>query len=164
MQEVWEQELINAISAATPWCGVLPYPERPEQYFLKHQVGEVLVRYERTKYSEGDAEQVFQPSDVQMELILVFRRLRGKEAGAQGLYYTTTELRNALYGERLTNATSGIQFVQEDMLGEHNGVWQYGIKLGFKSILVKGAESEYPAPTELDLTLEQHEYNFSGTE
>lgn len=135
MEELWEGGIIEALQQDVSWCGVLPYPERPQEYFLKHKVGEILVRYEGSRYGAGDAEQVYQPKDVQVELVLVWRRLRGKEAGAQGLYHTLGHVRQALYNLRLANAASGMQLVQEDMLGENQGVWQYGMKWTFKAIM-----------------------------
>lgn len=142
MKEQWEQDIISKLKQFIEWAGVLPYPERPTNYFVKHGVGEILVRYERTRYSEGDAPQYYQNCTVHVELIFVWRRLRGKDAGAQGLYYTVDAVRDCLYGFKPSYSSSGIQFNEEEMIGENNGIWQYGMKINFGSVYVKTADLE----------------------
>jgi hypothetical protein len=129
-------------------AGVLLYPERPDSYFVKHNIGEILVRFEGTKYAGGDAPQSFQNCDVSVELVFVFRRLRGKESGAVGLYEMVQTVRDCLYNYRLPQATqsmSGLQFASEDMLGESNGVWYYSLKMGFKAAFIPKTDNQTTA-------------------
>ena len=163
MEQQWEEGIIKKLTEQIEWCGVLPYPERPANYFVKHGVGEILVRYENARYSAGDAPQYYQNREVFIELVFVWRRLRGKEEGSQGLYFTVDAVRDALYGYRLPYSSSCIQFIQEDMIGEDKGIWQYGMKFSFKSVYVAPEkESGIPAQT-ITVTTESHECSASSS-
>lgn len=164
MQQNWEDSIIERLTQKIEWCGVLPYPERPANYFLKHNLGEILVRYDGTKYNPGDATEHFQERNVSMELVFVFRNLRGKEQGVNGLYHAIDAVRDALYMYKLPYSTSGVQFVSEDMIGEDKGIWQYSMKLSFKSVYVAPVKQDLQISVAEQITVisEGHGCTFSG--
>lgn len=132
MNAQWEGEIIASLSSSLNNCAVREYPEKPKDYFLKHPVGEVLVRYDGTTFGDSDVSESSQEMEVRIELILVFKNLRNNT----GLYATMNDIRNSLFGKRLTNSISGIQFEREDLIGEEKGVWEMGLKLKFKAYFV----------------------------
>lgn len=162
MQQQWEEDIVNTLAQAISWAGVLPYPEKPSGYFLKHNLGEILVRYDNTQYSEADAPQAYQNRKITVEILFVFRRLRGKERGSEGLYFTMDKVKDVLYNHKLPYASSGIQFESENLIGEDKGIWQYGMKIGFKSVYVATCQDEVKA-TIINPTMINHGCVISST-
>ena len=133
MIEAWESEIITLLNDNLNDCAVKEYPEKPKNYLLKHKTGEILVRYDGTKYSQVDLSEAYQEREVTVELIFCYRRLRGNG----GLYAQMENVRNLLYGHKLVNAYSGIQFDREELIGEDGqGVWEMGLKLKFKALFI----------------------------
>lgn len=132
MKEVWEKEIIDWLEQKIDFCGIRQYPDVPKDYFLKHKTGEVLVRYDSTKWDQKDVSNSYQEGKVRVELILVFRKLRGNN----GLYDTSSLIKEALYNKRPTGSINGMQFESEDLISEEDGIWQYGIKIVFPCLWV----------------------------
>jgi hypothetical protein len=153
MQEQIENQLIHWLSSTIDYCGIRLYPDKPMDYFLKHNIGEILVRYDSTKWKSSEITTNSQEGIVKCELILVFRKLRGN----QGLYHTINHIRNAIYGKKITNSTSPIQFDTEDLIGEEKGIWQYGIKISFGVVFVAQMPEyvEIEVAKEISLTINQ---------
>lgn len=149
MNAVWESEIIDSLSSSLNNCAVREYPEKPKDYFLKHPVGEVLVRYDGTSFSEMDITESYQDMEVRIELILAFKNLRNNT----GLYSVMNEIRNVLFGKRLTNSTSGIQFEREDLIGEEKGVWEMGLKIKFNAVFVPTTTAANNPATNIGITL-----------
>lgn len=133
MIEAWETEIIALLNDNLNDCSAKEYPDKPDNYMLKHKTGEILVRYDGTRYSQTDLSEAYQEREVAVELVFYYRRLRGNG----GLYGQMENVRNLLYGYKLQNAYSGIQFDREDLIGENSqGVWAMGLKLKFKALFV----------------------------
>lgn len=154
MTEQWENEIIQLLQTNIQNCGVKAYPETPKNYKPKHSVGEILVRYDYSKYSQTDISQSYQEREVNMELVLYYRRLRGKT----GLYPVMENVKQILYGKRLTNTTSGIQFEREDLIGEDNGIWAFGMRFKFNAIFSGATPSRTATPSGgLDINIDSGE-------
>lgn len=109
------------------------YPNDPAAYFLKDKVGEVLVRYMGCDYQEADAALRAQQRKVYMELVLVYRQLHH----TQGIYTVAAVLARHLLGYRVNDAAGGIVFDKEELLGEHQGIWQWRMSCYFTDYLIR---------------------------
>lgn len=105
------------------------YPENPDSYTPNAYPGEVLVRYTGLKPSRRDLSIVSVDHLHNVELVFVGQQLRGID----GLYTWLDAVRRHLDGLTLPEATGYLEFVSEDFLDEHNGVWQFGQKWQLKT-------------------------------
>ncbi|MDA8449835.1 Gp37 family protein [Acidovorax sp. GBBC 3332] len=116
------------------------FPEQPEKYRLNHPVGAILVGYGGSRYDRAsDAQGVMvQGRDVAVTLTVIVRQLNGRD-GAVALL---DEVRRAVLGFRMPNATDGLRAIKDDFLGQVAGLWQYALDLAAPSLVVEDRDEE----------------------
>ena len=118
---------------------IKPYPETPKDYYLKHVIGETLVIYRGAKYDQFEMLSNYQQGLGTIEILLVFRSLRGH----QGLYQYAYLIKKALLGWS-SDAFEKLTIESEDLLGEEKGIWQFGMKFNTKVLeMMEQTEEEW---------------------
>lgn len=116
-----EAAILDRLRTQIPDVAVDAYPDRPEQYQLKHAVGACLVRYAESQFTEPDrTDVVIQAQRITMEVVTQVRNLRD-HGGMLALLHT---VRQALTGFRIPGA-SACYPVSEAFEDYVDGVWQY---------------------------------------
>ncbi len=123
-----ENAIIMRLQAQVTTVPTEGFPEKPEQYKLRHKDGVLLVSYSGSKYSQpSQGNAVVQDRRLEWDIILVFRHLREHT----GAYDILDAVRTALTGHILSAEYTGMYPVQEQFISEVSGIWQYGITFAF---------------------------------
>ena len=123
-----ENAIILRLQAQVTTVPTEGFPEKPEQYQLKHKSGVLLVSYAGSKYSQpSQGNAVVQDRRQEWDIVLVFRNLREHT----GAYDILDSVRSALTGYVLSAEYTGMYPVREEFISEVSGIWQYGITFAF---------------------------------
>lgn len=115
-----ETALAARIADKLPALAAEEFPERPDDYRFSHNLGVALVRYSGTTFHEvRDIGVIFQESQVEFEIVLIMKRLRG----GSGLYNYLDAVRLALTGYRIPGTAKFWPVKTADPIQEQ-GIWQ----------------------------------------
>ncbi|WP_248915860.1 Gp37 family protein [Pseudomonas moorei] len=98
------------------------FPENPAQYRLNHPRGAVLLAYGKSTFGGSEAtDAMFQQRHLVIRLTLVFRQLHGKD----GVISYLDRIRSCLTGWYAPHCDAACRPLNEQFIGQMNGVWQY---------------------------------------
>lgn len=133
------RQALTREGAAHPVVDLLPWPGRPEEYRLVHQVGALLVMYRGGKFPQRVG-LVEWPAE--FELGLLVRNLRTHQARAgspdvgTGAYDLLEACRVALAGFELPGAAGPAYVTAENYTGHREGVWAYSVRVSVPMVSV----------------------------
>ncbi len=133
-----EIKIIKRLEEKVNSLKVEGYPDDPAGYILKHKNGALLVRYQRSVYSEPRSATVDQKQTCEFDITIITKNLR-TNTGA----YTYLEIvKSALTGHRINlqlNPALAPDYVRlypvrDGFILENKGVWYYGITFALNTI------------------------------
>ncbi len=135
-----ETAIVGRLAAAMPGIRVEAFPEKPEEYTLKHARGAVLVGYGRSAYGKPEAlGAIVQERRLEFDITILARDLR--EHG--GAYGYLDAARVALTGFRPAGARK-LHPVRDRFLGVRGGVWRYAITMATAAPAMEADEAGQP--------------------
>lgn len=126
------RQALTRAGQAHPVVELAPWPGRPEDYRMTHQVGALLVMYRGGKFPQKTG-LVEWPAE--FELGLMVRNLRTHQArpgspdDGTGAYDLLEAARVALAGFELPSAAGPAFVTAETFTGRREGVWGYSMRV-----------------------------------
>lgn len=132
-----EKLLVERLQGYLEDVDVLPYPNKPDGYYLKHAVGEVLVKYSGSEF-ENPAFGNSQDAELNIDIVLVFRDLNS-ESGS--IYAYLHKIKQSLMGWNC-DLCGSFRVQKEEILVYDNGIWQASIVAKAKYVEVIEEQDE----------------------
>ena len=128
------EDYLARLKASHPQLSVIPTPDKPSSYALRHSIGELLVQYASSDYVDpatagGDyigapLRDLPQRRRLNIQITVVVKSL----SGAHGATEVLSTVRNSLKKFRPRHCLTQVYFTGEGFLSENQGVWHYGLK------------------------------------
>jgi hypothetical protein len=120
-----ERGILERLEERVPGLSVEAYPDKPDSYRLRHQVGALLVAYRGARYSAPqDVWDAVQERELSFDVHVVVRSL----SGHRGAYEHLEAVRVALSGHRVEGFTP-LAARGEAFLGYGEGVWAFAVSV-----------------------------------
>lgn len=127
----------DRLRAKVPALGVEEFPDDPENYQLKHQVGAYLVRYVGAKYSAGEVDSSVQLRRLLVDVVVIARKLNGPS----GTTVWIEAARLALAGFEPAGFDRLVP-TQERFEGRGQNQWVYAIQFAAPTLAVELSDDE----------------------
>lgn len=125
-------ELVTPPNQPPMWA-VDEFPDQPDQYRLTHTNGAILIQYGHSTYGQSETMDVcVQERTMFFMLTLVGKQQHGE---VRGVVDMVQRLLRALPGRRCGDAQP-IVLRKDYFISENAGVWQHGIDLSMKTMLL----------------------------
>lgn len=132
-QEIIE-DYLTRLKASHPHLSVIPTPDKPSSYALRHPIGELLVQYASSDYVEPTAtggdyigapiRDLPQRRRLNIQITVVVKSL----SGAHGATEVLSTVRDSLKKFRPRHCLTQVYFTGDGFISENQGVWQYGLR------------------------------------
>jgi hypothetical protein len=117
-------EVIARLTAELPDISVTNFPDDPAKYPFGKKAAELLVNYGGSDYGDPDAiAPISQPRDVDVEVTLLMRNLRGPTGATEAI----DRVRVALTGWRASLGGAALTPVRDRFVAHADGVWRFVI-------------------------------------
>lgn len=113
------------LEAQLPSFTVELFPDNVDDYFLKDELGAVLVQYAGSKFETVGSSDIIQQRRVVAVALTILARSQHDDSGALAML---DQVRLAVVGFRPTNCET-ISLLSEEFAGEARGIWQYQLLL-----------------------------------
>lgn len=125
-----EDGVLARLRAKVSGVEVESYPDRPDTYRLKHQVGALLVAYRGAQYTMPEAvAEVIQERECSIDVVVVTRSL----SGHRGSYHYLEAARLALAGHQVPGFRKLVPR-SEQFVGYAEGTWTFAITLSAATV------------------------------
>ncbi|MDH2927352.1 hypothetical protein FW755_03190 [Lonepinella koalarum] len=114
------------------------FPDDVDNYYLKDEVGAVLVQYAGSKFESLDSVDIVQQRRAVQIALTVIARSQHNDQGALDIL---DQIRLSLTGFRPTNCTP-CHLISEQFIGEDSGLWQYQLLIHTESWQVERVQPQ----------------------
>ncbi|MBE2896741.1 hypothetical protein HPC38_07625 [Pasteurellaceae bacterium HPA106] len=119
------ESIHDRLEAQLPSFTVELFPDNVDDYFLKDELGAVLVQYAGSKFETVGSSDIIQQRRVVAVALTILARSQHDDSGALAML---DQVRLAVVGFRPTNCEA-ISLLSEEFAGEASGIWQYQLLL-----------------------------------
>lgn len=131
-----ENSIIEKLKSEFPDVPVEGFPDKPQEFILLHPIGELLVHYQGSNYTNSNSLGcISQDNNKEFSITIVTRNLRSNI----GAYEFLDRVKKVLTGFRPVGCNPMIP-LKDFFISENSGIWQYAINFSLKTVNIQDTE------------------------